>query len=128
MGYFDFLIDKGQQPKDIEYIYMLDEAWDLGQNRCPIEYGTIVHHVKFKKDNIASSGYSFAVKNTGKKYFCNYGWAFAERTSENSAAIAIYLIAKKNAEDMAAVAKEKYSKIKTLHIPASEETEAGLCD
>ncbi|RPI84080.1 MAG: hypothetical protein EHM34_04255 [Nitrosopumilales archaeon] len=88
MAYFDFLIDKGNAPKPIEYIYRLDCVWILNSfDSIPIEKNSIVTDVVQRPNG---AGYEFTVKNTGERYQCTYAWSFAENTRENRRRIRIY--------------------------------------
>lgn len=82
MGYFDFLIDKNNKTPnpDMEYIYRHDMVWIPNSLKSVrIKLNTIVNNV-VRLDN---GGYEFTIKETGERYSCNYGWAFAENTPEN---------------------------------------------
>ena len=66
MGKLDFLIDKGEKPKDIEYIYLLDVVWTpnvMGDK--PIKRGTIVIDV-IQQD---SGRYDFTIKEPNDRLF-----------------------------------------------------------
>jgi hypothetical protein len=88
MGYFDFLIDKGNVPDpNKEYIYRLDVAWRANK----------LEHEPYKKDSIVinvtqeqGGMYHFVDKLTGEEYRCSYNWAFADNTPENLLRIAEY--------------------------------------
>ena len=93
MAYFDFLIDKeNKNPKsDMEYIYRLDMVWKPNElGGFPILPNSIVKNVV----KLPNNSYEFIVKDTGEKYRCNYGWAFAENTKENIEKIEAYEIEK----------------------------------
>lgn len=82
MGYFDFLIDENNKKPNpnIEYIYRHDMVWLPNSLKAiKIKINTIVNNVVI----LDNGSYEFTVKETGEKYRCNYGWAFAENTPEN---------------------------------------------
>jgi hypothetical protein len=87
MGHFDFLIDKGEKPKDMEYIYMLDIFWkngEIGEHK--------VNKWSPVKDVVQqdSGRYEFTFVDTGVRGNCTYAWALAENTPENRKAIDEY--------------------------------------
>lgn len=85
MGYFDFLIDKGEKPKTIEYIYMLDIFWkpnEMGEYKVKNKWDVVIDVVQHE-----SGRYEFTFRDTGVRGTCTYAWALAENTAENRKAI-----------------------------------------
>lgn len=85
----DFLIDKDNViPKvGVEYIYRLDMVWKPNTlEGFPINKDTIVTNVV----QLSNRSYEFNIKGNTEKLRTNYGWALAENTPENLAAIEAY--------------------------------------
>lgn len=112
MAYFDFLIEKGIEPKvDVEYIYLHDLVWKKGElDATKIKKGTIVHQVS-QRDN---GSYEFSIDGMEGRFRCNYSWAFAERTDENIERIKAFDECVKRIEELEAVRKLLSKEIKTL--------------
>lgn len=86
MGYFDFLIDDGNEPKpDMEYYYRFHLVWKKNELKSiAVEPGIIVNNVVSGKNSRGEHvGYDFTIKGTTEILHCNYGWAFVENTPEN---------------------------------------------
>lgn len=114
MAYFDFLIDRGNAPKPIEYIYRHDYVWFVDKLECkPMERNTIVTDVVQRPNG---AGYEFTIKSTGERVYCTYAWAFAENTRENLRRIKRYEKAMKKYLEMEFKADCLRNEIITLKI------------
>lgn len=83
----DYLITKGEEPLDMEYLYAHNLYWiDGDMESHPIEKYTIITNVKQQ----IKGGYTFTIKDTNVDARCNYAWAFVEHTKENLDKIKIY--------------------------------------
>lgn len=114
MGYFDFLVTKGNPPiKDKEYIYLLDCVWKINElsDPIPIKEHSIVIDVEQH-----SGGYNFTIKETGERYTCTYAWAFADNTPVNKAKISMAEKAKEKSEKAQQEYKFLLNQIDTLEI------------
>ncbi len=86
---FNNIIDiENQPPKNMEYIYILDEVWK------PHQFGsvkTLSRRVVHKVEQMKTGNYEFEFAGEfGVKYCCTYGWAFYEHTPENIEFLAEY--------------------------------------
>lgn len=88
MGRFDYMIANNSEPKKgMEYIYLNDMIWEDGKlAHIDVQYGSIVTDVIIRENR----SLEFTLKSDGKRYRCNYGWAFAEHTPENWAKLDLY--------------------------------------
>lgn len=118
MSFLDSLIDRGEKPKDIEYVYLHNLVWDIEKfgGGINVHYGSIVTDV-VQNDNFS---YEFTLKENGKRYRCNYAWAFAENTPENLELINEFKEVDKEYEDARKKRHRAIRKIKTLLIPKDE--------
>jgi len=113
MGYFDFLIDLNTaNPKvDMEYIYMMDEAWKPGElGSYPFSHGSVVIDVK----KLPCGSFEFRCKESGEIYRTNYAWALAENTPANLKRIDEYIREREKLEIHKKIVDKLSKSIKTL--------------